>query len=94
MITNRDVLNRKHPKEIEQMLGYLLIDFWEELRNKKNLLTNEYFSCPINCVSFYKEFLKKETLIETVLYDKIYPEEKTKTEIIDVEYREIKNNNF
>ena len=31
-MTNRDVLNRCHPQEIEQMLGYLLMAYWERLK--------------------------------------------------------------
>lgn len=84
-MTNRDVLNRKHPQEIEEMLGYLLIEFWEKLKEHGNL--DECFSSPVNCVGMYKDFLKQETLINTELYDRMYPEESEV--VIDVEYREV-----
>lgn len=84
-MTNRDVLNRKHPQEIEQMLGYLLIEFWEKLKEHGNL--DKCSSSPVNCVGMYKDFLKQETLIYTELYDRMYPEESEV--VIDVEYREV-----
>lgn len=85
-MTNKDVLNRKHPEEIEQMLAYLLMGYWEQLKNKLNL--KDYGSSPINIVKVYKDFLKEETYIDTDLYDRMYP--KKEEDIIDVEFVEIK----
>lgn len=88
-MTNREVLERANPKEIEQLLGYLLMDYWEQLRDK--LYINNYSSSPINTVTVYKNFLKQETYVDTELYDMMYPKmhpNKDK-DVIDVEFTEI-----
>ena len=82
---NRDVLNRANPEEIEQMLAYLLMDYWEQLKNKLNL--KDYGSSPINIVGVYKDFLKQETYVDTELYDKMYP--KKEEDVIDVDFVEL-----
>lgn len=84
-MTNRDVLNRRHPEEIELMLGFLLLEFWEKLKEHGNL--DASYSSPVNPVGVYKDFLKEETLINTELYDKMYPAENE--EVIDVEFKEV-----
>lgn len=86
-MTNRDVLNRKHPQEIEQMLGFLLMEYWDKVKVKLNI--EEHISSPINIVSVYKEFLLQETIIDTELYDKMYPKE-TDT-VIDADFVEIED---
>lgn len=86
-MTNRDVLNRKHPQEIEQMLGFLLMEYWDKIKVKLNI--EEHISSPINIVTVYKEFLSQETIIDTDLYDKMYPKE-TDT-VIDADFVEIEN---
>ena len=84
-MTNRDVLNRKHPQEIEQMLGFLLMEYWDQVKGKLNV--EEHISSPINIVSVYKEFLSQETIIDTDLYDRMYPKE-TDT-VIDADFIEV-----
>lgn len=89
-MTNKEVLERANPKEIEQMLGYLLMEYWEQLKDKLDL--KDYGMSPINTVSVYKNFLKQETYVDTELYDMMYPKkdnEKTIEVVLDAEYVEI-----
>lgn len=89
-MTNRDVLNRSNPQEIEQMLGYLLLEYWDKLKEHGNL--DKCYSSPINTVSMYKNFLKEETLVDTELYDRMYP--KNEQVVIDADFVEIKSNDI
>lgn len=84
-MTNRDVLNRCHPQEIEQMLGFLLMEYWDRVKGKLNV--EEHIPSPINIVTVYKEFLSQETIIDTDLYDRMYPKE-TDT-AIDADFVEV-----
>ena len=84
-MTNREILERANPKEIEQLLGFLLIDYWEQLKNKLDI--KDYGMSPINTVTVYKNFLKQETYVDTDLYDMMYPNKDK--DIIDVDFREI-----
>ena len=86
-MTNRDVLNRKHPQEIEQMLGFLLMEYWDKLKAHGNL--DKSYSSPVNVVGVYKDFLKQETLINTELYDRMYPA--ASEVVIDAEYKEVED---
>ena len=80
-MTNKDVLKRGIPEEIEQMMYYLLFDYWENLKEYKLDGRSE---SPINLVTEYKNFLKQETLIETEIYDKYHLIKEDN--IIDVEF--------
>lgn len=89
-MTNKEVLERANPKEIEQMLGYLLMEYWEQLKDKLDL--KDYGMSPINTVSVYKNFLKQETYVDTELYDMMYPKENNEKAIevvLDADYVEI-----
>lgn len=98
-MTNREVLERANPKEIEQLLGYLLMDYWEQLKDKLNI--KGYDLSPINTVTVYKNFLKQETYVDTDLYidsdidinlyNMMYSDKNE--DIIDVEFKEIEEEN-
>lgn len=86
-MTNRDILNRKHPEEIEMMLGYLLMDYWDKLKEHGDL--DKFNSSPVNIVTVYKDFLRKETLIDPEIYDMMHPQNMENEEIIDGDFREL-----
>lgn len=88
-MTNREVLERANPKEIEQLLGFLLIDYWEQLKDKLNI--KDYGMSPINTVTVYKNFLKQEAYVDTELYDMMHPNKEK--DVIDVDFKEIEEEN-
>lgn len=86
-MTNREILNRKHPEEIELMLGYLLMEYWEKLKEHGNL--DKFNQSPINIVSVYKDFLRNETLVDPEVYDMMHPEDTKEEDVMDADFREM-----
>jgi hypothetical protein len=84
-MTNKEVLERGVSHESEQLMYFLLSDFWEKLKEKGYV--KGYGQCPINLVSVYKDFLKQETIVDTNIYDKYHPIKES--DVIDVEYTDV-----
>ena len=82
-MTNKEVLERGAPHEREELMCFLLSDFWDKLKEHGNL--DAYSKCPINLVSAYKDFLNQETFVDTNIYDKYHDAEI----VIDAEWREL-----
>lgn len=83
-MTNKDVLERGVPHEQEQILYFLLDNFWEQLQEKGYVVDRQ---CPINMVSVYKDFLKMETIVDTSIYDRFHPI--NQSDVIDADYTEV-----
>lgn len=80
---NKEVLERDVLHEREELMCFLLSDFWHKLKEHGNL--DAYSKCPINLVSAYKDFLNQETIVDTNIYDKYYDAEI----VTDAEWREL-----
>lgn len=63
------------------------MEYWDKLKEHGNL--DGFSSSPLNIVKVYKDFLKEETLIDTELYDKMYP--KNDQVVVDADFVEIEN---
>lgn len=61
-MTNKELFQINEPWATEQNLCFLLQIYWDKINEKDN---KRYQSMPINPVSFAKEFLKDETLVDT-----------------------------
>lgn len=83
-MTNKEVLERGVLHEGEDLMYFLLSDFWHKLKELGNL--DAYSEeCPINLVSAYKDFLNQETIVDTNIYDKYHDAEI----VTDAEWREL-----
>lgn len=89
-MTNKEVLERGVPHEGEELMYFLLSDFWDKLKEHGNL--DAYSKCPINLVSAYKDFLNQETIVDTNIHDKYHNAEIVTEDaeiVTDAEWREL-----
>lgn len=82
-MTNKEVLERGVFQTAEELMRFLLSDFWDKLKEHGNLDASS--KCPINLVSVYKDFLNQETNVDTNIYDKYHDAEI----VTDAEWREL-----
>lgn len=85
-MTNKDVLSRGILHESEELMYFLLFDFWEQLKQHGNL-DSYRGQCPLNLVTVYKNFLKQETMVDTEIHDKYHPI--NTANVIDADFKEI-----
>lgn len=82
-MTNKEVLERGVLHEEEQLMYFLLAEFWKKLKEHGNLDAFEEY--PVNLVTVYKDFLRKETFIDTNIYDQYHESEI----VTDADWREL-----
>lgn len=81
-MTNKEVWERGVLHEGEELMYFLLSHFWHKFKEHGNLDTSS--ECPINFVSFYKDFLNQETIVNTNIYDEYHNAEV----VAEAEWRE------
>ena len=73
----------------EQNLCFLLQGYWEAIRERTGVGKELPSQMPLNPVSYVKEFMKEETLVETEWAERSKMDTVEKNTVIDGEFREV-----
>lgn len=76
---------------VEQNLCFLLQEYWEAVRERTGVGRTLEANMPLNPVSFVKEFMKEETLVDIKYAEmsKMDTMEKKNVGVVDADYREL-----